>query len=192
MTGPAINADDRPIDPTPVHTADLPPTPIRDRNIPATAWIEAPPALLRAGDDIGGPAIVYKRRLGRWLLWRAGPATRADARYVAVDADDLTRHHEYRLHPDGSGSGEGPSGVVHDRFRSWKQDLVATGRHRRAPPAPSGRPGDRATGHRRGPPIGAPTRRPRAPEGRARTSRTGRRDSASQNAISLKPLPLSP
>jgi hypothetical protein len=127
MTGPAINADDRPIDPTPVHTADLPATPIRDRNIPASAWIEAPAQLLRAGDDIGEPAIVYKRRLGRWLLWRAGPATRADARYVAIDSDDLTRHHEFRLRPDGSGSGEGPSGAVHDRFRSWKQDLVATG-----------------------------------------------------------------
>src|SRR4051794_26796593 len=32
----------RPIDPTPVHTVDLPATPQRDRTIPATAWIEAP------------------------------------------------------------------------------------------------------------------------------------------------------
>jgi len=125
MSGPAINADDRPVDPTPVHTADLPATPTRDRNIPASAWIEAPAELLGAGDDIGRPAIVYKRRLGHWLLWRAGPATRADARYVAIDSRDLDRHHAFRLHPDGTGSGEGPSGVVHDRFRSWKQDLVA-------------------------------------------------------------------
>ena len=42
----ALPADQRPIDDTPVHTADLPPTPIRDRNIPATAWVEAPPELL--------------------------------------------------------------------------------------------------------------------------------------------------
>jgi len=44
---------------------------------------------------------------------------------VAIDSRDLDRHHAFRLHPDGTGSGEGPSGVVHDRFRSWKQDLVA-------------------------------------------------------------------
>lgn len=118
-----LNADERPIDPTPVHTDDLPPTPTRDRNIPATAWIEAPAALLRAGDDIGGTTATYKRRIGRWLLWRAGPARRADARYVAIDADELTTAFEFRLFPDGSGSGAGPSGAVHDRFRTWKEDL---------------------------------------------------------------------
>ena len=123
MSGPAVNADRRPIDPTPIHTEDLPATPVRDRNIPATAWIEAPPALLGAGDDIGRPTITYKRRHGHWLLWRAGPATRADARYVAIDARDLARHHEFRLHPDGTGSGAGPSGIVHERFRAWKEDL---------------------------------------------------------------------
>ena len=44
--------DERPIDPTPIHTDDLPPTPIRDRNIPATAWVEAPDSLLTLGDDL--------------------------------------------------------------------------------------------------------------------------------------------
>ena len=34
----ALPADQRPLDDTPVHTADLPPTPTRDRNIVATAW----------------------------------------------------------------------------------------------------------------------------------------------------------
>jgi hypothetical protein len=124
----ALPADDRPIDPTPVHTEDLPPTPIRDRNIPAEAWIEAPEVLRRAGDDIGGPAITYKRRIGRWLLWRAGPATRADARYVAIAADDLDAHHVFRLYPDGSGEGAGPSGRDHTRFREWKEDLKEHGR----------------------------------------------------------------
>ena len=119
----ALPADERPFDPTPVHTEDLPPTPVRDRNIPADAWVEAPEALLRAGDDIGNPPIAYKRRLGRWLLWRAGPARGADARYVAVDSADLARHCAFRLFPDGSGSGVGPSGRRHDRFREWKQDL---------------------------------------------------------------------
>lgn len=127
MAGPALPADERPIDPTPVHTDDLPPTPIRDRNIPAEAWVEAPPELLALGDDIGRPAITYKRRLGRWLLWRAGPASRADARYLAVDAGDLTRQLTFRLFPDGSGDGVGPSGTRHRRFRTWKEDLHAAG-----------------------------------------------------------------
>ena len=125
VPGPALPADQRPVDPTPVHTADLPPTPIRDRNIPAEAWVEAPEELLALGDDIGGPLIAYKRRLGRWLLWRAGPAARADARYLAVDADDLTVQHTFRLFPDGSGEGTGPSGESHGRFRAWKEDLLA-------------------------------------------------------------------
>jgi hypothetical protein len=120
---PPLNADERPIDPTPVHTGDLPPTPTRDRNIPATAWIEAPAVLLAAGEDIGSPAATYKRRIGRWLLWRAGPARRADARYVAIDADDLTTSFEFRLLPDGTGHGTGPGGTRHDRFRAWKEDL---------------------------------------------------------------------
>ncbi len=67
---------------------------------------------------------MYKRRLGRWLLWRAGPASRADARYLAIDANDLRRQFSFRLFADGSGEGVGPSGVRHERFRAWKQDLV--------------------------------------------------------------------
>ena len=125
MVSAALPADERPVDPTPVHTEDLPPTPIRDRNIPAEAWIEAPETLLRAGNDIGRPLIAYKRRLGPWLLWRAGPARRADARYVALHSDDLSHHHEFRLYPDGTGDGLGPSGRRHERFRAWKEDLHA-------------------------------------------------------------------
>ena len=52
-----------------------------------------------------------------------GPPTTADARYVAVDAGDLEVAYSYRLFPDGSGTGTGPSGATHDRFRSWKEDL---------------------------------------------------------------------
>ena len=108
-----------------MHTADLPATPQRDRNIPAAAWIEAPAALLSLGADIGVDAAHtdYKRRIDRWLLWRAGPATGADARYMAVAADDLAEHHTFRLFPDGTGEGRGPSGKMHSRFRSWKEDL---------------------------------------------------------------------
>ena len=120
---PALPADQRPVDTTTVHTDDLPPTPVRDRQIPSSAWVEAPPELVGLGDDIGGPLVAYKRRIGPWLLWRAGPAARADARYLAIDHRDLRRQYTYRLHPDGSGEGVGPSGRTHTRFRTWKEDL---------------------------------------------------------------------
>ena len=87
MSEPALPADQRPFDDTPVHTTDLPPTPTRDRNISVEAWIEAPAVVREAGDDIGGVRVAYKRRIGPWLLWRAGPARGADARYVAVAFD---------------------------------------------------------------------------------------------------------
>jgi len=97
---------------------------VRDRNIPATAWIEAPPSVLDAGLDLPGqPVADYKRRIGPWLLWRAGPATGADARYIAVKDTDLSASYTFRLHPDGVGEGTGPSGTTHSRFRSWKEDL---------------------------------------------------------------------
>jgi hypothetical protein len=124
VAGEALRYDERPADHTPIHTTDLPPTPVRDRNIVATAWIEAPSELLALGADLpGAPVADYKRRIGRWLLWRAGPATDADARYWACDANDLSRQFVFRLFPDGSGDGVGPSGVRHDRFRTWKEDL---------------------------------------------------------------------
>jgi hypothetical protein len=124
VTGPALPYDQRPIDDTPIHTVDLPPTPIRDRNIPATAWVEAPDSVRTVGDDLPGqPVAEYKRRIGPWLLWRAGPATGGDARYVVVRADDLDLAYTFRLFPDGSGEGSGPSGAAHVRFRTWKEDL---------------------------------------------------------------------
>ncbi len=79
--------------------------------------------LLASGDDIGGVEAAYKRRIGPWLLWRAGPARRGDARYTAVDSTDLDRSVSFRLFPDGTGSGAGPSGTHHERFRAWKEDL---------------------------------------------------------------------
>ncbi|HET6952803.1 MAG TPA: hypothetical protein VFI47_20645 [Acidimicrobiales bacterium] len=116
--------DERPYDETPVHTADLPPTPVRDRNIPARAWVEAPDTLLRLGDDLPGrPVADYKRRIGPWLLWRAGPAAGGDARYWAARADDPGAAYTFRLFRGGDGEGLGPSGARHTRFRSWKEDL---------------------------------------------------------------------
>jgi len=105
--GDHLRYDQRPVDPTPRHTADLPATPVRDRNIPASAWVEAPAALKELGDDIGqAHDITYKRRIGPWLLWRSGPATGSDARYLAVRAAD---------------------GTEHARFRAWKESLLRSG-----------------------------------------------------------------
>lgn len=118
-----LPADQRPFDHTPVSTVDLPETPTRDRNIAASAWREAPEALLTLGDDLGHPEAAYKRRIHGWLLWRAGPARGARARYLAIDPADPTSAHVFELRPDGSGTGSGPSGALHERFRTWKEDL---------------------------------------------------------------------
>jgi hypothetical protein len=116
--------EERPIDPTPRHTSDLPPTPLRDRTVLATAWVEAPRDLLDLGHDLAGsPTAEYKRRIGGWLLWRAGPARGGRARYWAAPAVDLSTSVTFTLAPDGSGTGTGPSGTQHSRFRTWKEDL---------------------------------------------------------------------
>jgi len=121
----ALRYDARPEDATPIGTAELPDTPTRDRNIPARAWRDAPDELRRLGEDLPDrPEATYKRRIGPWLLWRAGPASGGDARYWAADAQDLARQHTFRLFPDGAGDGRGPSGRHHTRFRTWKEDLL--------------------------------------------------------------------
>jgi hypothetical protein len=119
-------AEDRPLDHTPVHTADLPATPQRERSIPAEAWVEAPGGLATLGADLGHAQTYYIRRIGRWLLWRAGPAAKGHARYLAVAADDLALHCAYRVYPDGTGEGVGADGVAHTRFRAWKEALRDT------------------------------------------------------------------
>jgi hypothetical protein len=103
------------MDDTPVSTAELPATPVRDRNIPATAWREAPAALLALS-----PVAEYKRRIGPWLLWRSGPATGDHATYMAVLADDLAVQRTFRLFPDGTGD----DGDGRTRFRAWKEHLL--------------------------------------------------------------------
>jgi hypothetical protein len=105
------------------HTDELPPTPQRDFLIPAERWPEAPESIRTLGADLGISLVAYKRRIGDYLLWRAGPASGADARYGAVDARDLRRVFTFRLHPDGRGDGIGADGGRHKRFRSWKESL---------------------------------------------------------------------
>ena len=121
----ALRYDQRPADHTPIHTAALPATPTRDRNIVASAWVEAPDELLVLGADLANhPEAEYKRRIGPWLLWRAGPAAGGDARYWAGRDDDLHVQHTFRLFPDNTGDGTGPSGLRHTKFRPWKEDLL--------------------------------------------------------------------
>ncbi len=115
--------DDRPLVEVDHHTADLPELPQRDRTIPAERWVEAPPELRALGADIGAPVVVYKRRIGGWLLWRAGPPNKGDSRYMALASTAPTRQYTFRLFPDGSGEGTGPDGRVHTRFRTWKEAL---------------------------------------------------------------------
>jgi hypothetical protein len=110
------------------HTDELPATPQRDFLIPATRWVEAPDELRHLGADLGITLVAYKRRIGRYLLWRAGPANKADARYMAIAADDPNERYTFRLFPDGSGEGTGPDGHSRSRFRTWKEALrAATG-----------------------------------------------------------------
>ncbi len=127
MVGEPLRYDQRPADHNPVHTSDLPDTPTRDRNIVASAWVQAPPELRSLGVELrGAPEAEYKRRIGRWLLWRAGPAV-GDALYLAIAADDVSVQHTFRLRPEANGvngEGAGPSGEVHHRFRAWKEDLL--------------------------------------------------------------------
>jgi hypothetical protein len=76
------------------HTAELPPTPQRDFLIPAQRWVEAPDEVRALGDDLGIDLVAYKRRIGRWLLWRAGPARGADARYASEVIPRIFRNSE--------------------------------------------------------------------------------------------------
>jgi hypothetical protein len=120
----ATSPEDRPPVAVDYHTEDLPPLPQRDYLIPAERWVEAPRELRELGADIGISLVAYKRRLGRYLLWRAGPASRADARYMAIAADDLAERYTFRLRPDGTGEGVGADGRTHERFRTWKEALL--------------------------------------------------------------------
>ena len=121
----AIKADDRPFDFTPIETADLPATPTRERNIAASTWVEAPAELLTLGEPLGiaAEATAFKRRIGDWLLWRAGPA-RGTSKSLAIDSRDLTHMVTFTLEADGTHHGIGPTGIAHDRFRTFKEDLL--------------------------------------------------------------------
>ena len=66
----------------------------------------------------------YKRRIGPWLLWRAGPATGGDARYWAARADDPSRAVTLAPVPRRQGATASARPVrAHTRFRAWKEDL---------------------------------------------------------------------
>ncbi|MBI5156422.1 MAG: hypothetical protein HZA58_00260 [Acidimicrobiia bacterium] len=113
--------EDRPFTSNRFHTAELPATPQRDYRIGAASWIEAPGSVLQLGDALGEP-VEYKRRIGRFLLWRAGPPV-GEAEYLAIDPDT---GHANALHLHGKeGVGLVPDGERHTRFRTWKESLLA-------------------------------------------------------------------
>jgi hypothetical protein len=120
---PPTPAEERPPTERDWTTAELPATPQRDFLIPAERWIEAPDELRTLGADLGIDLVAYKRRIKRYLLWRAGPANKADARYMAIASDDLGERWTFQLNPDGDGEGLGPDGRVHKKFRQWKEAL---------------------------------------------------------------------
>ncbi len=120
---PPIPAEERPPTDRDWTTAELPATPQRDFLIPAERWIEAPASLRTLGADLGIDLVAYKRRINRYLLWRAGPAVKANARYMAIASDDLGEQWTFQLGPDGTGEGLGPDGHVHKKFRQWKEAL---------------------------------------------------------------------
>ena len=124
-TGPkSLRVEERPLDATPRSTAELPPTPQRDRRIRSTSWTEAPTVLHALGADLGWDEVLYLRAIGgRWLLWRAGPAVDAESRYGAIDLANDRALLTFDLHADGSGSGVGADGQRYDRFRTWKESL---------------------------------------------------------------------
>jgi hypothetical protein len=106
-----------------LHTEELPALPQRHSMVPAARWIEAPVEVRDLGRDFGVELVTYIRRIGPYLLWRAGRAAGERARYCAVKADDLDERWRFDLDPEGNGSGTGPDGVEHHRFRDWKLSL---------------------------------------------------------------------
>ncbi len=111
------------------HTDDLPELPQRDRTIPADRWVEAPPELRALGADIGHPVVIYKRRIGGWLLWRAGPAQQG-------------RHPLHGAGRHRPRAGSSPSGS--------SPTAPARGRAPTASSTPGSGPGRRRCGTRRG------------------------------------------
>lgn len=124
MSG-ALPVHERPFTDRRFQTDELPDTPTRDFRIPASGWVDAPDVLLSLGDGLGEP-VEYTRRIGGFFLWRAGPPV-GRAIYLALDVDDNRRWFRFDL--DGrTGRGQGPDGVEHVRFRTWKEALLAESR----------------------------------------------------------------
>lgn len=120
MADEALPVHLRPFTTERFETDELPDTPTRTFRIPASGWIDAPPELLALGDELDEP-VEYKRRIGRFLLWRAGPPV-GEAVYMAIDGSE---QYTFALHGH-QGLGVGPDGVEHHRFRAWKEALLAS------------------------------------------------------------------
>lgn len=117
----SLPVHERPFTTDRYHTFELPDTPQRTFRIPGEGWIEAPDSLFSLGDDLKEPT-EYKRRIGKFLLWRAGPPV-GEAWYLAVNRDDLCDQYRFRL-SGKTGTGSGADGLTHERFRAWKESLL--------------------------------------------------------------------
>ncbi len=124
----ALPYHQRPDDDTPVHTADLPATPLRDRAIPATAWVEAPAALLGPRRRPARPAGGQLQAAHRPLAAVAG-RPRHQGRRPLLGGPRRRPHRRPHLHPPPRRHrrrAPAPPAQVHQRFRTWKEDLRDT------------------------------------------------------------------
>ena len=123
---PALRYDQRPADRTP--DPHRRPSAHADRAIatssPRRGWKRHESCSCSAPTCQTSPRPSTSDGSEHWLLWRAGPAAGGDARYWACRSDDLTAQHTFRLYPDATGDGSGPSGRRHAKFRPWKEDLL--------------------------------------------------------------------
>ena len=113
---PLPPADERPVDPTPVHTADLPahahPRPQHPGRRPGS---RRPPSCCTSATTSGDSAVIaYKRRIGPMaaLAGRAGQPGRRPLPGRRRPTTSAAQH-TFRLYPDGHGEGVGPSGPTH-------------------------------------------------------------------------------
>ena len=118
---------ERPVDATPLHTDDCRPRHSATGGFPrlrgskrrGRCSTSVPTSTSRSSTTSGGSA---RGCCGVRVRHRA--ATRATSRSgPTIWVTTWT----FRVFPDGSGEGEGPDGVVHHRFRTWKEALRDAG-----------------------------------------------------------------
>ena len=102
----ALRYDERPYDETPVHTEDLPATPVRDRNIPPRPGSRRPPSCGRWATTCRAPMADYKRRIGPVAAVAGRPGDRRRRPLLGGPEPTTWRStYTFRLFPSGDGAG---------------------------------------------------------------------------------------